>query len=82
MQKASKRFALFEKAFQEGSESPSPVLALPSFSGSATAFAAAALAHAPREGGATFVLAVTPGLPEADAVADDLHVLEDRKSVV
>ena len=74
--KASKRFALFEKAFWEGAESPSPRLALPSFSGSATAFAAAALARTPRAEDAPFVLAVTPGLPEADAVADDLRVLE------
>ena len=81
MLKASKRFALFEKAFWEGAESPSPRLALPSFSGSATAFAAAALARTPRAEDAPFVLAVTPGLPEADAVADDLRVLEGECGV-
>ena len=87
--KASKRFALFEKAFWEGAECPSPGLALPSFSGSATAFAAAALARAerhargarPAEADVTFVLAVTPGLPEADAVTDDLRVLEGECGV-
>ena len=84
--KASRRFALFEKAFQEGSESPSPVLALPSFSGSATAFAAAALARGergarPAEAFVPFVLAVTPGIPEADAVTDDLRVLEGECGV-
>ena len=81
MLKASKRFALFEKAFGEGAECPSSGLALPSFSGSATAFAAAALARAPRTEDAPFVLAVTPGLPEADAVTDDLCVLEGECGV-
>ncbi len=89
MLKASKRFALFEKAFWEGAESPSPGLALPSFAGSATAFAAAALARGegrvrgarPTEACTPFVLAVTPGLPEADAVADDLRVLEGECGV-
>ena len=81
MLKASKRFALFEKAFGEGAECPSSGLALPSFSGSATAFAAAALARAPRTEDAPFVLAVTPGLPEADAVTDDLRVLEGECGV-
>ena len=81
MQKASKRFALFEKAFGEGIDIPSSALALPSFSGSATAFAAAALARAPRGDGAPFVLAVTPGIPEADTVTDDLRVLEGECGV-
>ena len=89
MQKASKRFALFEKAFGEGTDVPSSVLALPSFSGSATAFAAAALARGerrtrgarPTEEDAPFVLVVTPGIPEADTVADDLRVLEGESGV-
>ena len=87
--KASKRFALFEKAFGEGAECPSSGLALPSFSGSATAFAAAALARGerrargvcPTETVAPVVLVVTPGLPEADAVTDDLRVLEGECGV-
>ena len=58
---------------------PSPALALPSFSGSATAFAAAALAREERH--APFVLVVTPGIPEADTVADDLRVLEGECGV-
>ncbi|MBQ6009011.1 MAG: hypothetical protein IJL17_10735, partial [Kiritimatiellae bacterium] len=89
MQKASKRFALFEKAFGEGIDIPSPALALPSFSGSATAFAAAALARGerrargarPTEEAAPFVLVVTPGIPEADTVADDLRILEGECGV-
>ena len=72
---------MFEKAFWEGAASPSPGLALPSFTGSSTAFAAAALARTPRAEDAPFVLAVTPGLPEADAVTDDLRVLEGECGV-
>ena len=89
MQKASKRFALFEKAFGEGTDVPSSVFALPSFSGSATAFAAAALARGerrargarPTDEDSPFVLVVTPGIPEADTVADDLRVLEGESGV-
>ena len=80
---------MFEKAFGEGTDVPSSVLALPSFSGSATAFAAAALARGerrargarPTEEDSPFVLVVTPGIPEADTVADDLRVLEGESGV-
>jgi len=79
--KASKRVVLFERAFAAGADLQSPSVALPSFTGSATAFAAVALARHPQEGGAQFVLAVTAGLPEADAVCDDLRVLEGECGV-
>ena len=75
MDGVSKRFALFERAFLDGTDVPSQSFALPSFTGSATAFAAAALARNPREGGAPFVLAVTAGLPDADSVCGDLRVV-------
>ena len=79
--KASKRVALFEKAFAAGTDLQSPSIALPSFTGSATAFAAVALARHPQDGGAQFVLAVTAGLPDADAVCGDLRVLEGECGV-
>ncbi|MGN0846729.1 MAG: transcription-repair coupling factor [Kiritimatiellia bacterium] len=50
--------------------SPSPSLALSSFTGSSAAFAAAALSER------GFVLVVTPGLPEVDELMADLRVLE------
>ena len=71
----SRRFRLFEKAFETVTGSPSPSLALSSFTGSSAAFAAAALALSPRDGGAGALLAVTPGLPEADALTADLELL-------
>ena len=52
--------------------SPSPLLALSSFTGSSAAVAAAVLSER------GFVLAVTPGLPEADALLADLRVLENE----
>ncbi len=55
---------------------PSPAVALPSFTGSSAAFAAVALACKPPARGVPFVLAVSPGLPEADVLADDLAVFE------
>ncbi len=71
----SERLALFEKAFKQVMEHPSPALAFSSFSGSSAAFAAALLALHPAAGGTPFVLAVTPGLPEADALRADLDLL-------
>ena len=60
---------------------PSPVLAVSSFTGSSAAFAAAVLARRPPDGGVPFVLAVTPGLPEADELVDDLCSLEKECQV-
>ena len=54
---------------------PSPLLALSSFTGSSAAFAAAVLSER------GFVLVVTPGLPEADALLADLRVLENESPV-
>ena len=54
---------------------PSPALALASFTGSSAAFAAAVAALAPHEGDTPLVIAVTPGLPEADALRADLAAL-------
>lgn len=56
-------------------ENPSPYLALSSMNGSSAAFAAAVLSER------GFVLVVTPGLPEADALMSDLHVLENECDV-
>ena len=47
-----------------------PTVSLPTLTGSADAFLAATLARP-----AHLVLAVTPGLPEADRLVDDLHIL-------
>ena len=47
-----------------------PTISLPSLTGSADAFLAATLARPAR-----LVLAVTPGLPEADRLVDDLRIL-------
>ena len=57
---------------------PSPALALSSLTGSSAAFAAATLALKAPQAGVPFVLAVTPGLPEADQLADDLTVLANE----
>ncbi len=54
---------------------PSPALAFSSFTGSSAAFAAALLAARPPEGAPPLVLAVTPGLPEADTLVADLEAL-------
>ena len=56
-------------------------VALPSMAGSASAFAALALVRRPPAGGVPFVLAVTPGLPEADALCGDLKLLTARSDV-
>ena len=50
-----------------------PRLSLPSLTGSADAFLAATLARPNR-----LVLAITPGLPEADRLADDLKTILSR----
>ena len=59
-------------------EHPSPLLALSSLTGSASAFAALTLA---RYGAGAAVLAVTPGLPEADGLLANLRVLEKESGV-
>ena len=69
---------LFEKSFFPLAADK---LALPSLTGSASAFSALALVRHPPEGGVPFVLAVTPGLPEADALCDDLKLLTARSDV-
>ena len=71
--KTSERIRRFQAAFAAGVDTPSPQIALSSLTGSASAFVAAALALEPSE--MPFVLAVTPGLPEADALTADLGVL-------
>ena len=61
---------------------PSPCLALSSFTGSAAAFAAVTLAaKGTGENRVPLVLAVTPGLPEADTLAANLHSLEKESGV-
>ncbi|MCQ2388242.1 MAG: transcription-repair coupling factor [Kiritimatiellae bacterium] len=74
-----KRTEAFAEVFAPGvADHPSPALAISSFTGSAAAFAAAVLAQ---RGKTPLVLAVTPGLPEADALADDLRVIEDEAAI-
>ncbi len=75
------RLEAFAKVFAPAMENPSPDLALPSFTGSSGAFAAVVLAMHPPKGGVPFVLAVTPGLPEADVLTDDLTVLAEEGGV-
>ena len=72
----SERVRLFKEAFRSVTEAPARVLCLPSLTGSAGAFAAAALAE--KDGCA---LVVAPGLPEADALIEDLRVLEAETGV-
>lgn len=74
------RLARFIEAFAAGTGLPSPRLSLSSFTGSSAAFAATALALSTR-GETPFVLAVTPGLPEADALAGDLQTLAGECAV-
>ena len=63
-------------------EHPSPCLALSSFTGSAAAFATVTLAaKGTGENRVPLVLAVTPGLPEADTLAANLHSLEKESGV-
>ncbi len=73
----SKRFDIFAKAFSAGVPSGAPAVAYPSLTGSAAAFAAATLAA----GNCCVVLAVTAGLPEADAVFADLEAIADEAGV-
>ena len=75
---AASPIELFEKSFLPLAADK---VALPSLTGSASAFAALALVRNPPEGGVPFVLAVTPGLPEADALCDDLKLLTARSDV-
>ncbi len=76
------RLTRFAEAFQAVTEHPSPCLALSSFTGSSAAFAAVTLATGkPREGRLPLVLAVTPGLPEADLLSANLSVLEKECTV-
>ena len=72
----SERTRLFQEAFRSVTEASARLLCLPSLTGSSGAFAAAALAE--KEGCA---LAVTPGLPEADALMADLRALEGETAV-
>ena len=73
----SKRFDRFAQAFNAGVPKGAPAVAYPSLTGSAAAFAAATLASDRR--GA--VLAVTSGLPEADALFADLESVADEADV-
>ena len=73
----SKRFEIFAKAFNAGVPEGAPAVAYPSLTGSAAAFAAAALAT----DGRGVVLAVTSGLPEADALSADLESVADEVGV-
>ena len=75
---AASPIELFEKSFLPLAADK---VALPSLTGSASAFAALALVRNPPEGCIPFVLAVTPGLPEADALCDDLKLLTARCDV-
>ena len=73
----SERCDIFAKAFNAGVPDGAPAVAYQSFSGSAAAFAAATLAV--RDNGV--VLAVTAGLPEADALFADLEAIADEAGV-
>jgi len=79
--KRSQRLARFADAFLPGVDFRSPALAFSSFTGSSAAFAAATLALDAPKDATPFVLAVVPGLPDADVLADDLHVLENECAV-
>ncbi len=78
---SASRLEVFAQAFAPVTDHPSPALALSSFTGSSAAFAATVLAIHPPKDGVPFVLAVTPGLPEADVLADDLTVLSAESGV-
>ena len=73
----SKRFDRFAKAFTAGVPKGTPAVAYPSLTGSSAAFASATLAV--DRGGV--VLAVTPGLPEADELFSDLESMADEAGV-
>ena len=77
----AKSFELFEKAFVPGVvEHPSPVLCISSLTGASAAYAAAAIARASAKSGGP-LLAVVPGLPEADALVSDIELLSDEAGV-
>ncbi len=67
---------LFASRFDPPSLKGGGAVSLSSMTGSSDAFLALALAKGPR-----MVLAVTPGLPDADRLADDLRILSSRPSV-
>ena len=73
----AKRFEIFAKAFGAGVPEGAPAVAYPTLTGSAAAFSAATLAT---DGGGV-VLAVTAGLPEADALFADLESVADEAGV-
>ena len=60
-----------------GQGGPVPTISLPSLTGSADAFLAATLARPAR-----LVLAITPGLPEADRLVDDLRILAGETRIL
>ena len=73
----SKRFDIFARAFNADVPEGASAIAYSSLTGSAAAFAAAALA-AKRRG---VVVAVTTGLPEMDAVVSDLEALATEAGI-
>ena len=73
----SKRFGIFLDAFAAGVPDGAPAVAYQSLVGSASAFAAAALAV--KSGGV--VVAVASGLPEADSLYSDLESIADEAGV-
>ena len=73
----SKRFDIFLKAFTAGVPDGAPAVAHQSFVGSASAFAAAAISV--KRGGV--VVAIAPGLPEADVLFADLESIADEAGV-
>lgn len=72
-----RRFDIFAKAFWAGVPDGAPAVAYPALAGSANAFAAAAIAV--RSKGV--VLAVAPGLPEADVIFEDLEAIADETGI-
>lgn len=72
-----RRFDIFAKAFWAGVPGGAPAVAYPALAGSANAFAAATIAV--RSKGV--VLAVAPGLPEADVLFEDLETLADETGI-
>lgn len=73
----SERCDIFAKAFNAGVPDGAPAVAYQSFTGSAAAFAAVALAARDRG----VVLAVTAGLPEADTLFADIEAIADEAGV-
>ena len=63
-----------------GAEGSVPSICIPSLTGSADAFLAATLAwRRRREDTANLVVAITPGIPDAERLADDLRLIADRQ---